>query len=56
MTVQEKIKAQMSKASKARTPESRSKGGELAWKTRLKNLRAAQRDWQKVEREIARIK
>lgn len=30
----------MSKASKARSLESRSKGGRSAWKTRLANMRA----------------
>jgi hypothetical protein len=39
MTVEEKISQQMSKASKSRTVESRSKGGSAAWQTRLENMR-----------------
>lgn len=40
MTAEEKISSMMSKASRARTPKSREKGGEKAWQTRLANLRA----------------
>jgi hypothetical protein len=40
MTAEQKIAAMMSKASKARTSQSRSKGGRKAWQTRIKNLRA----------------
>jgi hypothetical protein len=38
LTVEETIKRQMSKASKARTAESRKQGGTKAWKTRIQNL------------------
>jgi polyhydroxyalkanoate synthesis regulator phasin len=40
MTVEETIKRQMSKISKARTADSRQQGGVTAWETRIENLRA----------------
>jgi hypothetical protein len=40
MTAEQKISQMMSAASRARTQASRQRGGSLAWKTRIENLRS----------------
>ena len=59
-SVPQAISEQQRKGGEARariyTREQLSEQARKAWRTRRKKAIVAQRDWQKVEREIARIK